>query len=287
MNKKNNYNLLSIFVILFVALMSVGLVSAGHYDYVTGSDSTDVFSINTGGVNTTNVNANQQWTSWNFFTPRLNFTKNVSDSFIGGNTSVYNYIMWKNLYNFTPTLKVYNGSARQLVGSGNYSLRNITSTQWVLDWLFNNYTNQNISINFNKNFTKNVDDITQSPSNIYIGATKESFLVENSPDWGVNKSFQFTGISAGNLGEYINNTNWAIGWTYTNRTYDPLNGTANCTDNEHNLWMLILLIVLIGFLIYAVAMIPNGGFLDIAKVILLAVALMIAVNLLSILRSSC
>jgi len=264
------------------------MVSAGHYDYTSGSDSTDYFGVSTSTYNTTVMGDDQLFGGYTFFTPRLNFTRNVSESFYGANNGSYSYFSWKTPLNFSSSLVVRNGTT--VISSTNYSLRNISANAWVLDWKVSTYNATLVNVYFNRTFIKNVDDLIVSPSDIYLGATSSSFFVVTPPitTYGEDATFQFNGVSAGNLGPYVNVSDWAVGWDYTNRTFvADSNGTANCSDSEHNLWILIPLIILVGFLLYGVAMIPTSGFLDIAKVILLAVALMIAVNLLSILRTSC
>ena len=266
-------NKLSVLFIMLLVL-GIGFVSAEacyEYAYTSNSNSTDYTSISSSYVNTTVMGDDMLWTGWSFFTPRLNFTRNVTDAFTGGNLTVYSYFMWKTPINFSSSLVVRNSTVT--IGSGNYSLRNISATQWVLNWTQNNYTGQNITVYFNRTFVKNVDNITGSPSDIYIGATKSYFLVENTiVDYGDDKEFQFTLPSPDQLGQFINVSDWAVGWTYTNRTC-----LTTCENEESTLINFFnVIIVLIGiFLILAGLYLFKEGILQNEAIIYYVVGLII------------
>jgi len=236
---------------------------AGTCSYITGSDGSDYFSISDSGINTTVMGADQLWTGWDYFTPRLNFTRNVSEQFYGTNNGAYSYFSWKTPNNFSTTLQVMNGS--NVVSSTNYSLRNLTATQWVLDWKDSRYNVTLLTVYFNRVFIKNVDDIVLTPSDIYLGATTSSFLVQSTPvAYGDDKTFQFTMVSPGQLGQFVNVSNWAVGWDYTNRTCaigynskasDTIDATIDATAEIPTNWLGIIAIIVAASLVITIVVV--------------------------------
>lgn len=258
-----NYKKLIFSIFLVLCLSSYVFAETGQVcsnGVSTTNDSSDYFAISSSGVNTSVVSVDNKWTSWRFFTPRLNFTANVSEQFYGTMNTSYSYFSWKTPINFSSSLIVLNGTTT--IPSSNYSLRNISSTQWVLDWRDSRYNGTLVTVYFNRTFIKNVDDIVLSPSDIYIGATTSSFLVESTPSaYGEDKTFQFNGVSPGNLGPYVNRTNWAVGWNMDVRTCE------SCSSSETGLFtairvflILIALLILIGGLyLYKEGVIETNG----------------------------
>jgi hypothetical protein len=248
---KNKY---LIFGMVLLALIAIPVVSA-TCTYSTETNSTDYFGISDSGVNVTTMSDVQLFSTYTFFTPRLNFTRNVTDSFLGGNTTVYSYIMWKTPINFSSSLVVMNGST--VLGSGNYSLRNLTGTQWVLDWTNNNYKGASINIYFNRTFIKNVDDIVIAPEEIYMGSVVADWLVQNTPAaYGTDKEFQFTTTSPGNMGPFVNVSNWAVGWSYTEKDCVD-QGCSNPVNNT--LFNVLATFFMIGMAIFIVFQLKNGA----------------------------
>jgi hypothetical protein len=250
-------------MLMFVCL--VGFVSAGQVctnGVSTTTDGSDYFGISDSGVNTSVVSVDNLWTSWDYFTPRLNFTRNVTEQFYGTMNTTYSYFSWKTPLNFSSSLVVLNGTT--VIPASNYSLRNLTATQWVLDWKDSRYNTTLVTVYFNRTFIKNVDDIVLNPSAIYIGATRSSFLVESTPTaYGDDKTFQFTTVSPGQLGEFINVSNWAIGWNLDVRICESCSSGETGLFNAMKVFLILfgLLILVGGFYLYKQGMIETKGIL--------------------------
>ena len=275
MNKK-----LLTYMFMFVVL-SISVLGACTYS--TYEDGSDYFGISSSYVNTTLINSNQKWIDWAFFTPRLNFTRNVTDFFYGANKGSYSYFSWKTPLNFSSTLTVKNGS--NVVSPTNYSLINISATTWVLNWSDGRYNTTLLNVSFNRTFIKNVDDIVLAPENIYLGATRSSFLVESTPvAYGDDKEFQFTLPSPGQLGEFINVSNWAVGWDVTNQTCTL--GDDGCSAGASSIWGLLAMIVVAGFLLYLVGVFFEGS-VTISIIVLVTIVAMLIPWLISILNGGC
>lgn len=205
--------------IVIMAAMQTTTAVAGDCTFTVSSDSTDYFAVNNFSVNTTAMADDELFGSYSFMTPRLNFTRNVTDVIIGGNTTVNSSFHWINLINFSSTLVCLNGSF--VIPASNYTLRSGAGNLWFLTWNNNSFYGYNITCNYNKTFVKNFDDFFNSSLTIYNGSTTSQFITQNSATtYGADKTFILT-----NLGNYVNNSNWAVGWTKTTKT---------CPTNEAN-----------------------------------------------------
>jgi hypothetical protein len=210
-----------LFIIPLLLLFIMGFVSAvdcGAYSYASGTDGTDYFGVNTNTTNSTNMGADQVFGAYTFFTPRLNFTKNVSQSFTGGTNQTLHYMQWTSL---TPicndSLLLFNGSA--LVDRTNFTWIwiNQTAGTWAIKDETSLYNGSTLRYICNRTFVKNVDDLIATPSLVYTDAnTNAYFLTQNTATtYGSNKTFVLTRTY---FQDTLNYTNWAVGWTYTNRT---------------------------------------------------------------------
>jgi hypothetical protein len=273
MNKK-----IFVWMSVFV-LLSVSVLGACTYTY-DNADSQDYFDVNTANDNVSVVASTELWTDWSFFTPRLNFTKNVSETFLVGASGTNNSLKWRNLQNFNATAFLYNNSV--VVGIGNYSiLQNGTSNQWYVYWKTNNLTGYNVTIYFLKNFTKNVDDIVTNSSGMYRDATRSSFLVENTPsDYGDYKTFRF---NSADTGRYVNNTNWAVGWNYT--SVDCSIGEFGCSAGASSLWSILAIVVVAGFLLWLFTIFE--GSVTVGLIVLITIVALLIPYLIDILNSGC
>ena len=248
---------------LFLILCLSSFVSASQVcnnGVSTTTGASDYFDISDSGVNTSVVSVDNLWTSWNYFTPRLNFTRNVTDQFYGTNNGSYSYFSWFTPLNFSSSLIIRNGTT--VINPSNYSLRNISATQWVLDWKVSTYNTTLLTANFNRTFIKNVDDIVLTPSAIYLGATTSSFLVQNTPSaYGDDKTFQFNGVSAGNLGPYVNVSNWAVGWNMDVRTCEACSSSETGLFTAFRIVLIVigLLILVTGLYLFKSGMIETNG----------------------------
>jgi len=241
-----------LFVLVFV--LSLGLVSAAttpsSCTYTTATGGADFFGVNTASVNTTAVSDSVLIGSFSAFTPRLNFTRNVTDVLLGGNTTVVSYFNWLTPVNFSSTLVLHNNS--ELIGAANYSLTNPSGNLWAIVWVNANYKDKNITANFNRTFIKNVDDVVVSPGSIYLGANTASFITQSTPaEYGVAKTFELSMEQ----GQYANNSNWAVEWSETTRS-----NCLSCTSGvDGTLFTVIVTIFIIGILVFVAYSMINGA----------------------------
>lgn len=275
-------NKLWVFVLLGL-LLSIGSVSAVCTYTYNNEDGQDYFGINTASDNVTEVSITEKWTAWDYFTPRLNFTRVVNESITGGITDAYSQIHWfiyDNACNTTAVLK--NGSST--IDASNYTFIwiNQTAGTCAFKWRVDTYNNTAVVVTCNRTFTKNVDDIIYASTTINSDTSRSSWLIENTPsDYGDYKTFRFNGASYGN---FVNISNWAVGWNYT--VVDCSVGTYGCNSSASNLWGMLVLVVVAGFLLYLVTTFFEGN-ITIALIIYLAIVAMLIPFLIDILNLGC
>lgn len=253
-----------LFVIGIVILSSFQTTSSVGGDctsvlYTDGGS--DYFGVNNLSTNTTVMADNQLFGTYTAFTPRLNFTKNVSEVFTAGLAGSNNSLRWSNPQNFSNTLYLFNGTT--LISSTNYTLLNSSATNWYINWKVSTYNGTSITVWFMRNFTKNVDDLVLNYTQIYTGSSVSSFLTfGGGTDYGVDKTFK---LASSDLGDYLTGSNWAVTWSYYNRTC--VTTTGNSAANSS-----------ITSTITVMSEIPSNWFLIIAVVIAASVVVGILIN---------
>lgn len=210
---------ISALMFLMIANMVLGLVCQSYSTTTYTDGGSDYFGVNTAVANTTTMGADQVFGSYTAFTPRLNFTKVVNETVVGVGVNANVTLKWLKSefgYNATnATLVVTNATGFTLTNPGNYTLHN-TSTTWYLNFNNANWSGQNLSVVFNRTFVKNVDDFASAPSSVYTGATTASFLtIVSTSNYGDSATFKLNSVLQGG---FVNNTNYAVTWSYTNRT---------------------------------------------------------------------
>lgn len=247
---KKNYGLL--LTGLFILALMTSIVSA-TCTYTTQTGGTDYFGVVTTASNITEMNSTSAFDSYTAFTPRLNFTSMVNETNLHGvNAGQTITLKWTSITTLTTgNLSVYNGTT--LISPSNYTL-NQTGTTLYLNFTDSRYnTSTTINYNFTRLFVKNVDDLAASPSSTYTGATLADFLNQNTPTtYGENKTFNLTSI----LGAQVNNQNWAVEWTYTEKACVDQGCSAGV---NHTIFNTIATIFLIGMLVFIGFMLYNGS----------------------------
>lgn len=274
-------NKIMIYVMMLLCL-SVGFVSAACT--VAGSSSSaDYFGVNTVTTNTTTMAYNQLFGSYTFFTPRLNFTQNVSDTFTAGdNTTAGIYVLkWKSSLNISNGFVLKNGSVT--IAVSNYTLGFTAPNTWNISMRVNSYNNSVLTYIFNRTFVKNVDDLVVSPSSVYTGAVVNNFLNQTGGGAnGVTKEFRFV---ASDIGQYVNNTNWAVGWSYSETTCTI--GSTGCNSGAAALWVTLSIVVVAAFLLWLLT-IFEGSFAGVlVSVVLASVVAVLMSVLMNILNLGC
>lgn len=212
----------NLFLLLGLVLL-IPLVSA-ECSYSSETNGTDYFVVNIDSVNTTAMGTDQLFVDYTFMTPRLNFTRVVNQTLTvgaNGSTSQIGWLFWDNLCNTTMVIK--NGTTNITAANYTYVWVNKTGGRAAVQWLTSVFNNSpSVVMSCNRTFTKNVDDLIASDTTINQYYTKEDWLIENSPtNYGDDKTFRLNGSS---LGGFANNSNWAVGWSYTERTCDTCSG---------------------------------------------------------------
>jgi hypothetical protein len=125
------------------------------------------------------------------------------------------------------------------------------------------------------------DDIILYPELINYDTSRADWLNENTPtDYGDSKLFRFDGS---NEGIFVNNTNWAVGWNYTEVTCTIGEG---CSAGASGLWEVLALVVVAGFLLYVVSAFFEGS-VTLALIVLLTIVAMLIPYLIGILNGGC
>jgi hypothetical protein len=257
-------NTIWLYSIVFACLLILPIVHAdcSVYSYTNYTDgSTDYFGINTVTDNTTAFGTDNLWLAFTFFTPRANFTSPVNQTITAGANGSTSTLSWVTPINFSTSLVLKNGT--DIINSTNYTLVISGTNRWLIKWNDNQYNNSIISVFFNRTFVKNVDDIVLNASGIYSSITTAYFLTQNTPTaFGDTKTFRFNSAL---LGNFINNTNWAVGWSYTTRTcvatqvdsgaYTGILSTKTTLFAAFGL----LAVLLLAMAAFAVVQIFNGG----------------------------
>ena len=212
-NKKMFLGIIALIVMLAMSTIALGIGCT----YTSTADGSDFFNVNTANVNTTTTLTDDQlFEGLTAFTPRLNFTKEVNETFTGVTDGSYNVLSWRfSKLSDNSTIVLYNGS--NVVAAGNYTFawQNTTTGTWIITWHGNDYNGSTIRATFTRTFVKNVDDLVVSPNLLNKDASTAYFLTQNTPTaYGDEKTFKFNSLL---LGNYVNNTNWAVTWTYTQR----------------------------------------------------------------------
>jgi hypothetical protein len=195
-------------------ILTIGSV-LGACVYTTVSDGSDYFGVNIIGTNTTTMTDDQLFSSYTAFTPRLNFTRVVNGTYTGGETGSSSILLWKTPVNISSSFQLYDADTpTSPIDPSNYTF---TQTGDVLNVTLKEGTwnNSLVFYKFNRTFIKNVEDLVTNASGIYTGATTASFLTQaGGSSYGEDKTFQLNGAS---LGKYVDNSNWAVTWDYTQR----------------------------------------------------------------------
>ena len=266
MNK--TFNILLMLLALTILTSTVVSAECGAYSTASGTDGTDYFGVNTNGTNTTIMGTEQVFGAYTFFTPRLNFTKNVSQSYTGGTNQTVHYFQWTSLTSTcNDSLILFNGTA--LVDRTNFTFLwiNQTTGTWALKDLTSLYNGSSLRYICNRTFVKNVDDLIASPQLVYTDAlTSNYFLTQNTAtSYGDDKTFI---LSTTYFNQILNTSNWAVGWTYTNRTciaptidsstYQGISSTKTLVYAGLGL----LAVMLIVMAAYGMIQVFNGGSVD-------------------------
>jgi len=276
--------------ILMLIVMSISVLGIGcTYTTVTGG--TDYFGVNKDTVNTTTMTSDQSFGSYTFFTPRLNFTKPVNDTLTtGGAVGGCVDTGWSSYLNVTTSLVLLNGSNTVAASNYTFAWLNQSAGQWCINFTDARYSTTSLKVLFNRTFVKNVDDLIVCPACIRTGPG--SFLVQNTPaTYGDAKTFRFDGTSNG---VFLNDSNWAVGWTYTQRTCtggtnpDAIQGISGLKVTLFAAFGL-LAVLLLAIVAFAVIKLLQGGadLLPVAIVVISgAIVLFIAYIIISLVATA-
>ena len=291
---KNKNLLFALSLCLFV--LCLGLVSAvancSEYSYATTTDGTDYFNVdnNASAPNTTVMTADQDFGSYTDFTPRTNFTANVSGTLTGGVVGQTVSLRWITPLNISPSFVLKNGSA--IVSATNYTLTKNVDT-WTINWTDARYNGTALTYYFNRTFVAckvglveglTCDDLVMNASKVYSTATTADFItISEGSTYGDDASFYMNPAS---LGNFTQDQNWAVEWTYTERTCTAYTyGSGECTQSEHSLWLIVGLIVLAGLIMYMLSQFE--GHFGVAQIVILVIIVLLVANLITILSASC
>lgn len=212
--------IMSIFFLLSFFMITSAIAETCNNPVTTSglTNGTDIMGITTETYSVIPMGSNQTFGALTFMTPRLNFSHNVTDRVVGGTAGSTSTLNWENYVNFSTTLVLIN--ATDLVPivnveGSNYTLINTTPTTWAIKWTTAKFDEAVMIVYYNRTFVKNVDDIIASPGTMYAGTTKGYYITETGGSTlGEDKNIRFNGALLGNS---TNNSNWAVGWTYSNR----------------------------------------------------------------------
>lgn len=274
--------------IMFV--LALGSVLAACVTTTTSSG-TDYLGVTTTSTNETAMTSDQIFVGYTYFTPRLNFTRAVNETFTGGvNGSVYT-ITWRTLNDYSTSLVLYNKSNYSVIPASNYTYTFLANGSSNITWKTNFYNGSTIVVEFNRTFVKNVDDLVVAPQLIKTGAVVDDFLgFGGGTDYGVSKTFFF---NSGVLGNYLKVSNWAVGWDYGQRvctgtdvsTTAGINNTKTLAYAGFALLAVMILVTVawglislfkggnVDFMAIAIAAIGGGVILLIAFIVIYYVAL--------------
>ena len=272
---------------LFIALvlaMTMSLTSFATATCVTttGTNGTDFMQINQSSYSTIPIAANQKWSDFTYFTPRLNFTHTVYESLVGQMATTNYTLQWLMIASadtfstVNSTFVLKNGTAT--IPTSNYTLTSADNHTFKITFQDSRYNGSTLLASWNRTFVKNVDDIFLNATGMTGLASFSTFIQSNSPtDYGSDKEFRPN--PATYYGDSINLTNWAVGW----ETLDT-DCTSDC-DNHVNTTLLDLIITmfLIGMLVFAVYLIKSGG-ASTQSIVTMVVAFLIMLVALVILR---
>jgi len=269
--------------LIVLALLCLLLpIASATCTYATDTlDSTDYLGVNTAVYNETTMATTQLWTGWDFFTPRLNITRPITETLVAGTTGVTTQSNWR-LWGGTciATMQLKNGST--VVDPSNYTFLwiNQGSGIWAINMTTDTWATNSLTMSCNRTFTKNKDDLTNPATTIKTGTLRADWLDENTPsDYGDSKLFKLD--STGGYGALVNVSNWAVGWKYTEAT---CTAETSCQSPINSLIYNILAgIFMLGMLVFIVFSLMNGA--DFKVIVGTTVAALIMLVALAIINS--
>lgn len=213
-------NKLYVMPLLFILCLGVVFGATCQY-YLTSdeTDGTDYLSINTSELNYVVPGTDHAIIGFTTFTPRLNFTHNVTESVLGAgiaSTSTIHWLMSGNNYtDINNTLLVKNGST--IIGRQNYTLNSNDNISYVLTWLTATFDGLPVNVTFNRTFVKNVDDLVNAPNLVNSDTPFTSSWLDTNVtgEYDVNATIKLDDYLP--YGGFINNTGWAVEWTVRTR----------------------------------------------------------------------
>lgn len=264
-------------IALMMIIMTTSVLAACG---VTTSDGSDFMQINQSSYNTIAMSDNEKFNSFEFFTPRLNFSHTVYENIVGQlNNSNYT-ISWTMVGNDTYTS--VNSSFVLLNSSGgtipatNYTLYSTNNRTFILNFRTSNYNGTLLLASWTRQFVKNVDDLYLNASGLSSLYSFSTFIQSNSPtSYGDDKSFRPNPSTY--AGNSINLSNWAVGWNYD----DNSNCTA-CTGVNPLLMNTILTMFILGMLVFLGFSIYSGT--NVKSIIAIAIGFLIMIIGLLILK---
>lgn len=216
-------------VLPIMFIIAIGSVLAACVTTTT-SDGTDYLGVTTTSVNETTMTSDQIFVAYTFFTPRLNFTRAVNETFTGGGLNSVHTITWRTLDNYSTSLILYNKTSYAVIPASNYTYTFLANGSSNITWKTNFYNGTIVVAEFNRTFVKNIDDLVVSPELIKTGAVTDDFLgFGGGTDYGVSKTFFF---NSGVLGNYVKVSNWAVGWDYGQRVCTNIDVSATAGINN-------------------------------------------------------
>lgn len=282
-----NKILMVLMVFFFSCSIVLGVGECSHYVYNNEptADGHDYFKVRTTTYNYTQHNA-VSYADISFYamtsiTPRLNFTKEITEALNFANISNVHMqpdgTIQLDFYNATDIL-IFNGTT--VLDESNYTYDEATSTIALNEISFNG---TNLAILYNRTFVKNVDDLVTGYSSICTMCGSMYELDNIAYTYGDNVGFRLRQA-------ILNDTNWAVTWTTVNRTCDSYSGLNPVnTDSTINSFVGVMIFFLIVGIFLTLILIvfkqedENNTFRVIATVLTVVVVLFIIYLLVAIL----
>lgn len=260
-----------ILIMLTVLLFSISTVFAATctlYEEGTFSASGNYTGINNNTATTIDITSEQYITAYTSMTPTANITVAVTENITAGVNNSANTLIWKSPYNISANgFQILNGTS--VISPTNYTLTNISST-WVVTWKDDIYNGTSVAVTYNRTFVPNVDDLIASPASIVSGTTSAYWITTTaSTAYGVDGTLI---LKSTLYGPIINNTNWTVTYSYTERSciaYSADSATYSGISNTRTIlyaaFALLTVLVLIT-IIWSIIALVQGGQVDLITV---------------------
>lgn len=278
------------YIVPVLFLLCLGYVAAaecGAYSTVGGTANATYYGLTSNRYNeTVPTTADQAITDYTSFCPAANFTRVVWERIGAGvSTTTVTFKFDLNGTNstmFNESFALYNNSVL-VERLSNYTISGTDNATYYLTYnsdLFQNATN--LTAYFNKTFIAcayaNADDLIVSPSH----TNADTAFASSWLDYANNVSGHYGDTAYIKLDDYqsfglmINNSNWIITWSYSDRTCtaavstEVVAGIHNTQSIAYAGFGLIALMVLVA-VAFAVVQVFRGGSVDLMTVAMLAI----------------